>query len=64
MRREKFGRRSVANVENFWYPLLPPVNVQTLRIRELELDFYSSDKEYIFLDPPIDGIMILAACIN
>ena len=64
MRREKPGRESVADAEKLRYPSLPPANVQTLRIGELEPDPYSSDEEYISLDAPIDGIEVLAARTN
>ena len=66
MRREKPGRESVTDAEKLRYPSLPPANVQTLRIGELEPDPYSSDEEieYVSLDEPIDGIEVLAACTN
>ena len=66
MRREKPGRESVANAEKLQYPSLPPANVQTLRIGELEPDPYSSDKEveFVSLDAPIDGIGVLATHTN
>ena len=66
MRREKPGRESVANAKKLQYPSLPPANVQTLRIGELEPDPYFSNKkiEYVFLDKPIDGIKVLAAYTN
>lgn len=66
MRREKPGRESVADAEKSWYPSLPPAHVQTLRIRELEPDPYSSDEEaeYVSLDTPIDRIGVLAARTN
>ena len=66
MRREKSGCKSVANAEKLQYPSLPPANIQTFRIRELEFDFYFSDKkiEYISLDIPIDGIKVLVTCTN
>lgn len=45
---------------------MPLVNVQTLRIGELEPDFYFTDEEieYISLDIPIDGIGVLAVHTN
>ncbi len=66
MRREKPGCESVADAEKLRYPSLPPANVQTLRIGELESDPYSSDKEveYVSLDAPIDEIGVLAARTN
>ncbi len=66
MRREKPGCKSVANAEKLRYLSLPPVNVQMLRIGELEPDPYSSNEEieYIYLDTPIDGIEVLTARIN
>ena len=40
--------------------------MQTLRIEELELDLYFSNKkmEYVFVDKPIDKIEVLVACTN
>ncbi|MCJ1347605.1 hypothetical protein MMC31_005833, partial [Peltigera leucophlebia] len=56
MRREKPGRESVADAEKLRYPPLPPANVQTLRIGEVDPDPYSSDEEteYISLDEPVE----------
>lgn len=56
MRREKPGRESVADAEKFRYLLLPPANVQKLRIGEAHPDPYSSDEEteYSSLDEPIE----------
>ncbi len=64
--REKLSRESVADAEKLRYPSLPPANVQTLRIGELEPDPCSSDEEveYVSLDAPIDVIGVLAACTN
>ncbi len=45
MRREKPDRKFVADAEKLQYPSLPPANVQTLRIGELDPDFYSFDEE-------------------
>lgn len=66
IRREKPGRESVADAEKLRYPFLPPANVQTLRIGELDPDPYSSDEEveYVSLDTPIDGIGVLTARTN
>ncbi len=66
MRQEKPGRESVADAEKLRYLSLPPANVQTLRIGELDPDTYSSDEEveYISLDTPIDGTEVLAARTN
>ncbi len=66
MRREKPGRQSVANAEKLRYPSLPPANVQTLRIGEMEPDPYSFDEEleYVSLEAPIDGIGVLVVCTN
>ena len=65
MRQEKPGRESVAKAEKLRYPSLPPANVQTLRIGEVDLDPYSSDEktEYISLDEPIKT-GVLAARTN
>ena len=66
MRQEKLSRESVANAKNLRYLSLPPANVQTLRIAELEPGPYSSKEEveYICLDAPIDKMGVLAACTN
>ena len=66
MRQKKPGHESVAHAEKLRYLSLPPDNVQTFRIRELEPDSSSSDEEveYVFLDAPIDGIGVLAARTN
>ena len=56
MRQGKSGRESVADAEKLRYPSLSPANVQTLRIRDVDLDPYSSDNEveYVSLDEPIE----------
>ena len=64
MRREKPGRKSIANVKKLRYPFLPPANLKTLRIGELKSDHYSFDEEYISLNIPIDEIEVLAAYRN
>ena len=53
-------------MEKLRYLFLSLANVQTLRMRELESDCYSSDKkiEYISLNKPIDGIKVLATRTN
>ncbi len=63
MRRKKPGRESVADAEKLRYLSLPPANVQTLQIGELEPDSCSSDEEveYVSLYAPIDRIGVLAA---
>ncbi len=55
MRQGKSGRESVADSEKLRYSSLPPANVQTLRIGEVDPDLYSSDEkiQYISLDKPI-----------
>ena len=45
MRQEKPGRKSVADAKKLQYLSLPPINVQTLSIRELDPDPVSLDKE-------------------
>ncbi len=66
MRREKPGRKSVADAEKLRYPSLPPASVPTLRIGKLEPDPCSSNEEveYVSLDALIDGIGVLAARTN
>lgn len=56
MRREKPGRESVADAEKLRYPILPAVEVHTLRIGEMQPDPYSSDEEddYVSFDTPLD----------
>ncbi len=56
MRQRKSGRESVVDAEKLCYPTLPPANVQTLRIGDVDPDRYSSDEEvqYISLDEPIE----------
>lgn len=63
---EKPGQKLVANAKKLQYPSLPFANIQTLRIREKELDLYFSDKkiEYVFLEEPIDRIKVLATYTN
>ena len=53
--QEKSGRDCIANAKKLCYPFLPPANVQTLRIGELEPDLCSTDEKskYISLDEPI-----------
>ena len=62
MRREKPGRDCVADSEKLRYPTLPPANIQTLRIGEMDPDPYSSDEEaeYISLDEPIETGVLTA----
>lgn len=66
MRQEKLGHETVADAKKLQYSSLPPANIQTLRIRKLELDFYFSDKEikYIFFYTFIDEIGVLTSRIN
>ena len=66
MRREKPGCELITDTEKLRYLLLPPANFQTLKIRELEPDFYFSHEEikYISLDALIDKIRVFAACTN
>lgn len=63
IRQEKPRRDSVADAKKLRYPSLPPANVQTLKIGELEPALYSTDEEgeYISLDSPIKT-KVLAAC--
>lgn len=65
MRQEKPSRESVSDAEKLYYLLLPPANVQILRIGEADPDPYFLDEEvqYISLDAPIE-IEVLDACIN
>ncbi len=55
MRERKSGRKSVADVKKLPYLFLSPINVQTLRIGELDFDPHLSDDkvEYVSLDEPI-----------
>lgn len=52
MEQEKPKRNCIANLKKLHYPTLPLTNIQTLKIREIDLDFYCFDKKakYIFLD--------------
>lgn len=65
MRQGKLGQKSVADVKKLCYPSLLPANIQTLKIRELDPDFYLLDDKvkYISLDEPIE-IGVLAAQSN
>ncbi len=45
MRQEKSRRKFVTDAEKSRYMSLPPVNVQALRIEELDPDLYSSNKK-------------------
>ena len=66
MRQEKPGQEFVVDAKKLQYPSLSLANIQTLKIRELDPDPYSSDEEvkYVSLETPIDGIGVLATCIN
>lgn len=64
MRREKPGRESVADTEKLRCPYFPLVNIQKLRIGELEPGPYSSAEEYVSLDASIDELEVLPARTN
>lgn len=61
MRREKSGRESVADAEKLRYPMVPAIEVHTLRIGEVH-PYYSDKKDdYISLNAPLDDT-VSAAC--
>lgn len=65
IRPGKLGQESVANAKQLFYPFLPSINIQTLRIGDANPDLYLSDDkiQYISLDKSIKT-GILAAQSN
>ncbi len=65
MRQRKSGWKSIVDAKKLCYPSLPPANVQTLRIRELNSDPYLLDDKvkYVSLDELIE-IGVLTARSN
>ena len=55
MKQGKLRQKSVADVKKLYIPFLPFANVQTLRKRDVDPDFYFSDDivKYVSLDKPI-----------
>lgn len=49
MRQRKPGRKLVFNTEKFYYPFLLSINVQTLRIGGIDLDYYSLDDKVKYI---------------
>ena len=66
IRCAKRGRNSAADAKKLRYQSLLPTNIQTLRIKELKSNLYSSNKkiEYVFLNILINRIKILVVCTN
>lgn len=55
IKQRKSGRESVIDAKKLRYPFLSSVNIQTLRIKDANLDPYFFDEkvQYVFLNEPI-----------
>lgn len=64
MQRKKPGWKLVTNAEKLRYLILSSVKVYTLRIGDLQLNFYSLDdkNKYISLDASLDIMVSAAQC--
>lgn len=62
MRQEKLERDFVVNIEKLLYLTLPPSNIQTLRLKEIDPNPYFFDKKtgYISLDKQIKAESLAA----